>query len=360
MHIAKSLVFIGSTLLAVTAFGCAAEQAEEPTDAASSFSTTTPMANDGAGGGAVLADNTLFMKADQRSVFYDNSDDRAIIVSVCAASADPALVKRIAAMTGSGGQPHLIIEKKDGTFDTRISELPHREENVYYCKGGKLGGSAYTIRLWADHDDSFLKGIDLSAALVSGFTGARVKCESGVQMAGGVELDVKGFRVDNGKVKVPEISLKVTGESSKGVRGRCYVESRSKHVVFAGVVPVYFEVQAVASLQLSLNRAASFRATIGTKGASVESSDPSFVISPQVELGVTFYGLVGAYIGAEMPMTITPMPPCTPKIEMSVNLRAGASIGLQGFMDLPITKTLNIEAGTTVAGPFVVSPSRCH
>ena len=104
---------------------------------------------------------------------------------------------------------------------------------------------------------------------------------------------------------------------------------------------------------------ATIHATIGTNGGSLSSDDPTFTITPQIELGVTFYGLVGAYVGVDMPISVTPHPPCTPDVNLGVSFKAGLQAGLLGFGELPITKSLQVEVSTPVIGPFALATSHC-
>lgn len=352
-----SLAVVAGLTFAVA--GCAAEPVDEP----SGSTDSAVKLGDGAVRGAQAAtasvsDTTLYMEADNKAVFYPNH--KALFVYVCEVGADPALIARIKSVTGKGGAPYLVIKKQDGTFDTRRSELPTRETEVYFCKGSPLGGAAYKFHLWElDGDGGFLKDIDLSASLITGFSGKRAGCEGGVELDKGVGLDVKGFRVEDGALKQPQVTLRLSGGSKGAAKGRCFLRTSSKHFVMAGAVPVYFELQALFAVNIVVSRATTFHATIGTEGGTFESEGAVLSFTPQIELGVTFYGLIGGYVGVDLPITVTPKPPCSPEVDMSVTVKAGVQAGLIGFGDLPVTKALVFEAATTALGPFTLQPSKC-
>jgi hypothetical protein len=360
MDITRALLVVAAASL-TTITGCAAAPEPEPKGSTESAFEEGDVGGSGGGGGggassAVVDPNTIYMKADNRIVHYDNRGSGAIAVSICEEGADPALIDKI---KGLNGQPTLVIEKADGTFDTRLSEMPRRETDVYYCTGSRYGGTAYIFQLW-QQDGGFLRNIDVSGAFISGLSGKRVGCEGGFQLTQGLGLGVRGFRVENGTIRQPEVTLTLDGQSTGQAQAKCYLKATSKHLVFAGLVPVYFEVSIQFGLEISVSKATTIHATIGTNGGSLETDDPTFTLTPQVELGVTFYGLVGAYVGADLPIALTPKPPCSPEITMGVTLKAGGQVGLIGFADLPINKTLDVEVSTPVLGPFTLRASSCE
>ncbi len=214
-----SIVIVAAAVTAATATGCAAAA---PTEAKGKSHANEEI---DVGGGS--DPNTLFMKVDQSSVYYDDSNGNALQVSVCEANADPALIAQIQGLTG---QPHLVLQKADGSYDTRLTSSPLRQENVYYCTGGQYGGTAYTFQLW-QQDAGFLTH-DLSGAFVSGFSGKHIECDGGFQLSKGLDIDVSGFRVENGTLKRPDITLRLEGDSSAAVTAHCSLKASSGELYF--------------------------------------------------------------------------------------------------------------------------------
>lgn len=352
--LAFALFAAGAT---VTGTGCAAPAAAEPQGQGRSADSYDDPEAAAAAANAAIDANTLYMNVDGRAISYNNADGNARFVTVCENDADSALVDRIKNLDG---QPHLVLLQPDGTYDIRLSEAPRREENAYYCTGGKYGGTAYIFQLW-EQDASFLKHLDLSGSFVSGFAGKSVACEGGFQLQQGLGLDVKNFRIVDGAIQQPEITITLDGQSTGQLQGRCVLKASSgPKVFFAGPVPVVYELQVLFGLQVSFSKASTIHASIGTNGGTLTTDDPTFSITPQLELGVTFYGLVGAYVGADFPIDITPHPPCSPQVMLGVKLKAGAQAGLLGIGDLPISKALSVEVSSPVLGPFTLAESQCN
>lgn len=351
MNIARAFLII-ATLSATSAAGCASTTDDEPSGTSGDGLTQLPTARDGTGGISVIVQpNTVYLNIDNKSVMYFGGN----FVSVCERGGDPALIKKIKSLTGAGGAPHVVLKYPNGTFEPRTSNLPERVENAYYC--GR--STAYTFQLWQDPDGNFLKEVDLSAAFMTGIANERFSCEGGFFKLGGTKLDIKGFRVEDGVVMQPAVSLGWSGRSSAGGRTRCTIRKTSKHFVMAGVVPVYFELSLGVSILFEVSKATVVRGKIGTEGGSLETDDMKFSVTPQIELGATFYGLVGGYVGIDFPITMTPRPPCSPEVEMNVVVKAGLQAGLLGFGNLPITKALAVEASASALGPFTLAESKC-
>jgi hypothetical protein len=74
---------------------------------------------------------------------------------------------------------------------------------------------------------------------------------------------------------------------------------------------------------------------------------------------LALYGVLGGYVGIDLPITIEPKPPCTPNITMGVSVRAGIEAGLLGVGDSDRQHGLGFEAGASVLGPYTLQASRC-
>ncbi len=74
---------------------------------------------------------------------------------------------------------------------------------------------------------------------------------------------------------------------------------------------------------------------------------------------MTFYGLVGAYVGVGFPITVSPHAPCSPDVSLSAEFKIGGQAGLLGIAELPITKALSVEVSTPVLGPWQIATSQC-
>ena len=354
MNIAMKFLAIAALAAtsATSAAGCALATEDEPVGSSGDGLTQLPAARDGTGGVSVsVQPNTIYLNVDNKSVMYAQGN----FVSVCERGGDPALLRKIRSMTGATGAPHLVLKHPDGRFEPRTANLPQRVEDAYFC--GR--SAAYTFHLWQDLDGGFLKEVDLSSAFMNGIANERFSCEAGFFKLGKTNLDIKGFRVENGVVMQPAVGLEWSGQSSAGGRTRCTLRKTSKHFAMAGVVPVYFELSVGVSILFEVSKATFVRGKIGTEGGSLETDDMKFSVTPQIELGATFYGVVGGYVGVDFPITMTPRAPCSPDVEMSVVLKAGLQAGLLGFGKLPITKTLAVEASSSVLGPFTLAESRC-
>lgn len=352
MNHSLSFVVVAAAALvtAVTATGCAAAPAPEAKGRSHANEEIDT------GGGEAGDPNTIFMKVDQSSVFYDNSNDNAIQVAVCESNADPAIISQI---KGLAGQPRLVLQKADGSYDTRLASPALRQENVYYCPGGKYGGAAYTFQLW-QQDASFFTH-DLSGAFVSGFAGKNFECDVGFQLSRGLDIDVSGFRVENGTLHRPDVTLRFEGDSQGAAKVHCQLSGSSGVQVFAaGPVPVFYELEIAVGLTVALGKASHVSATIGTTGGSLTTDDPEITITPEIELGVNFYGVVGASVGIGFPVTVSPHPPCTPDVTLGAEIKVGAEVGLIGFKEFPIQKALSVEVSTPVLGPWQIASSQCN
>jgi hypothetical protein len=298
---------------------------------------------------AALDSNTVFVKADGRAVTYTSTH-----LIVCEDGVNPSLITQF---RGFNGQPHVVIEKADGSYDARLSEMPSREPSNYGCNDG----AAWTFQLWQD-DVGFLRDVDLSGEIVNGLAGKTFGCDGGFQLHSGFELAVSGFKVENGVLKQPNISVSFSGESTGVARGSCSVKATSPRLIFfAGPVPVVYEVSLSFSVEVSVSKASSMRATIGTQGGELVSDDPELQITPMLELGIVFYNAVGTYVGLDLPFNISPRPPCSPEITLSPALKVGAQAGLLGVGvgGLSFTKALGVELNTPVLGPYTIAASRC-
>ena len=336
---------------ATSAVGCALPTEDEPSGSTGDGLTQVPAARDGSGGVSIsVQPNTILLKLDNKSVTYLGGNS----VSVCERSADPSLLRKIRSMTSATGA-HLVLQHPDGRFEPRTSNLPKRDNDVSICGHS----AAYTFQFQQDPDGGFLQDVDLSSAFMNGIATERFSCEGGFFKLGKTNLDIKGFRVENGVVMQPAVSLAWSGQSSAGGRTRCTARKTSKHFAMAGVIPVYFELSLGVSLLFEVSKATVVGGKIGTEGGSLETDDMKFSVTPQIELGATFYGLVGGYVGIDFPITMTPRAPCSPEVEMNVVLKAGLQAGLLGFGKLPITKALAVEASSSVLGPFTLAESRC-
>jgi hypothetical protein len=325
--------------------------AAEPRAATTSHETASD-------GDATVDDGTLYLKVDQQAVFYDNADGNAIAVTVCEDGADPSVLDRI---RGMSAQPHLVLEQPDGTVDARLSEMPRHLTDVYYC-GEDGHGDAWLFQLW-QQDVGFLKSFDLSGAMVNALAGKRVGCEGGFALSHDIELEVSGFRMEGGVLRQPDITLGLDGESAGEVHARCFLQASTPTMVaFAGPVPILYELSAQVALDISLSKATTLHARIGSQGGELTTDDVTFTVSPSIELGVVFYHALGAYVAAAVPITIAPRPPCTPEVtagvQFSIEGRAGIIDAAVG--GLSFTKALSAELSTPVLGPFTLAESSCN
>jgi hypothetical protein len=336
-------------LSTVVGLGCSAPapEAEPEANLDSAQTATAP-----APAGAVVDPNTVHVQTDDYT-FYD---DRSTHLYVCTSGARPALLQRIRSLGLDA--THVVVERGDGTWDSRDTNPPVLERNVYFCPDG---GDAYVFWLWQEPSVGHLRNVDLSAAFSSGITFGRVSCSGGFSFSRPFDLNVSGFKVEDGKLTRPEVTLSIAGGSTGAASGSCSVSASSGTRVFmAGLVPVVYQVEATFSLGVSVSKATTISASIGTNGGTLETNDPSFTFTPSVSLGVTFYGIVGGYVGADMPVSLRRQTGCTPEVNMSVNLKAGIQAGLLGAGNLPISKSIGFEASTPALGPFTLREARCN
>ncbi len=348
MNISRALLVVAAAVT-TTATGCAAAPVPE--------AKGRSHANEeiGAGGGG----DAIFMKVDGNAIQYAPLDGTQGNVIVCASQADPGLVAQI---QNAGATPYVVLQKDDGSYDSRVTDRPSYEQDTLACDGG--GGPAYIFHLREQTVDFVNQ--DLSAAFKSGFSTENIDCDVGFTLSKGIDFDMQGMRVVNGKLQQPEFALRLEGDSSGAVSAHCSLHATTPTLVFtAGPVPVFYELEMGIGLTVSLSKASHLSAQIGTSGGRLSAMPadgadaPEITITPEVEFGVTFYGVVGGYVGIGFPITITPHPPCTPDVTMGAELTVGAQAGILGIADLPITKALSVEVSSPVLGPFAIATSTC-
>lgn len=311
------------------------------------------MSEPAAPAGAVLAESTLYLEADQDNVLYYGGDGFNQLV-VCE-SADTATLERVRELEARAlDAPHLVIKKQDGTYDVRRSEFPRRRTDV--CRDG---GAAWVFPL---HDESldFLRSLDMTATLANGFSRGALGCEGNFKLTQPVRVDVEDFRIEQGRLTQPRVTLSFAIGAGAGGGAKCAVKYSSGPIVtVVGAVPVVFEIAGEVGLSVSVGKPTEVNAVLGPNGGSFVADDPTVSVVPQVKLGVTFYGLIGAYVGIDLPVKVTDRSPCTPEVTMSVNAKAGAQAGLLGFGGIQFRKALGVEISSPVLGPFTLSSSQC-
>lgn len=264
-------------------------------------------------------------------------------VIVCTSNADPGLVARI---KGGGPLPNVVVKKPDGSYDSRQTDRPIFQESTSWCDVDAGGGPGWLFQL-RDPNVDFISQ-DLSAAFVSGFIGKRFSCDGGFELSG-LDFDVQGFRIEHGTLRRPDVTLRLEGDSESAVTAHCSLSGSTGIEEFqAGPVPVLYELELSIGLTVAISKSTHTHvsATIGTTGGSLTTDDPTISITPSIELGVNFYGLVGASIGVGFPITVSPAPPCP--VTLGVDFKVGAEVGLIGFKEFPIEKALSVERTTTL------------
>lgn len=298
-------------------------------------------------------DSTLYLEADQDHVLYASAEGHNQLV-VCE-SADAKTLEAVRGLEARASDiPHLVIKKQDGTYDVRRSEFPRRRSG-----GCGDGGAAWIFPL---HDESldFLRRFDLTGALADGFSRGALSCDASFKLTQPVRVGVEDFRIEDGRLTQPRITMSFALEAGAGGGAKCALKYSSGPLVsVVGAVPVVFEIAGEVGLGVSVGKPTQVQAVLGPDGGSLISDDATVSVVPQVKLGVTFYGLIGAYVGIDMPVKVTDRSPCTPDVTMSVNAKAGAQAGLLGFGGIQFRKALGVEISSPVLGPFTLNSSRC-
>ncbi len=296
--------------------GCAAAPQEKEANTTSSIEGFDP----GGGGGGLDVDTALVTLDDQNVYFAYET------LTVCETEVNRALTDRLKAINSEPQAvivdqvPHVVIAA-DG-FDPISRDFKYAERRL--VANGCYGAASWTLSSGSD-SIRHIRNMDLSGSF--GLAGKNWGCDVGFSLSD-VQLDVKNLFVKDGKLTMPDVALDFTGDTTAGASAGCEYSFSKDAVAFAGPVPVLYSLDFKVRLSISADRATGFHGHVGRDGASIDAGESSFTITPQVQVGVTFYKVLGAYVGVKVPITITPNPPCRPTFHVEANPYVGAQLGL--------------------------------
>jgi hypothetical protein len=336
-----------TALVTAVAAGCAAE----PVPAEAHGSTVS---HEEVGGGGV-PDNVVSLTVDQQSVIY--TDGAHVIV--CKDAVEPSLAAKLDGLVGGAGSPPVVVlDSGNGKVESRTAEFPTLEPGYYACSGS---GDAFMFQLW-ETNVGWLNQ-DISGAFMDGISGDNFECDETFTLSHGLDVQVSNFKVVNGVLQKPDITVKLEGDSSAGASAHCSITFHSKPLVaFAGPVPILYEIELGIGVKLGMSEPTHLSAIFGTSQNDVtlsSDSDPTITIEPSVELGVTFYGVVGGYVDVGFPIDIETHAGCSPDVSMGVEMTYGVQAGLLGFHDLPINAALQASFSTSVVPETKIHDSQC-
>jgi hypothetical protein len=302
---------------------------------------------------AHLSSNTVYADVDRKSVFYDPNISK--VITFCDAGTPGDVLDRLRQQSaaGDGDATPLVLRMPDGAISKRKGHRPKRD-------------TGWKVDLYPEDDGGdagFLSDLDVSGAFAAGFDAGKITCTGNFQLSNdGFAMRVKGFRVENGVLKQPDVDMwfdgQTTGETSTSCEMR---QSSGPLIAWAGYVPVLYEVWVSLGLKVAVSKPIKIHARLGTSGGSFDGGDDGhddndFTFTPDVKLGVTFYKTLGTYVGADFVFASKQREGCTPRLEFGVKLKAGVELGLDF---LPISKALTAEVSTDALGPFTMRRSSC-
>lgn len=307
--------------------GCAAAPVEAQSERSARESSDP-------GGSGVDVDPSA-VQLDDQTVFFDG--DR---LTVCETPGNEGFTNQLVAIDSGmdavihGKVPHVVVTTPDGYWVSRDYEWA--EHNVYELACGtgawKLSGGTDSI--------NHIRNLDLSGAF--GIGGESFACDGGFTLSD-VQLNVKSLFVKDGKLSVPDVSLDFTGDTTAGAGFGCEWKLSKDAIAFPGGIPVLYSLDFKVRISISADRTARLHGHVGSDGANIDGGESSFTLTPQVQVGVTFYKVLGAYVGVKVPITLTPNPPCRPSFHVEADPFVGAQLGFGTGGGVEVTHGVGVE-----------------